>query len=81
MFSVTTPSLADQPRFSKYPSLNPSLAEDTTLLCYDVKQKPWATLLALTYYANRHNFALAAPTCHMRLLSKAFPWIGIVAGL
>jgi hypothetical protein len=39
-----------------------------------VKQKPSATLLASTFYANRHNFALAAPTHHMRLISKSFPW-------
>jgi hypothetical protein len=72
--SYYLPSLANQPRFSKYPSLNPSLAEDTTLLRFDVKQKPSTTLLASTFYANRHNFALAAPTRHMRLLSKSFPW-------
>ncbi|KAF8800167.1 hypothetical protein BYT27DRAFT_7118072 [Phlegmacium glaucopus] len=65
---------ANQPRFSKYPTLNPSLAEDTTLLRFDVKQKPSATLLASTYYANRHNVALATPTRHMRLVSKSFPW-------
>jgi hypothetical protein len=72
--SYYLPSLANQPRFSKYPSLNPSLAEDTTLLRFDVKQKPSATLLASTFYANRHTFALAAPARHMRLLSKSFPW-------
>lgn len=67
-------SVANQTRFSKFPSLNPSLAEDTTLLRFDVKQKPSAALLASTYYANRHTFALAAPTRHMRLISKSFPW-------
>jgi len=72
-YTVRSPP-ANQPRFSKYPSLNPSLAEDTTLLRFDVKQKPSTTLLASTFYANRHNFALAAPTRHMRLISKSFPW-------
>jgi len=72
-YTVKSPP-ANQPRFSKYPSLNPSLAEDTTLLRFDVKQKPSTTLLASTFYANRHNFALAAPTRHMRLISKSFPW-------
>jgi len=65
---------ANSPRPPKYPSLNPCLAEDTTILRFDVKQKPSATLLASTYYANRHNFALATPTRHMRLVSKSFPW-------
>jgi len=72
-YTVRSPP-ANQPRFSKYPSLNPSLAEDTTLLRFDVKQKPSATLLASTFYANRFHFALAAPTRHMRLISKSFPW-------
>jgi len=72
-YTVRSPP-ANQPRFSKYPSLNPSLAEDTSLLRFDVKQKPSATLLASTYYANRHNFALATPSRHMRLISKSFPW-------
>ena len=73
-FLTNFPSSANQPRVSKYPSLNPSLAEDTTLLRFDVKQKPSATLLASTYHANRHTYALAAPTRHMRLISKSFPW-------
>jgi len=72
-YTVRSPP-ANQPRFSKYPTLNPSLAEDTTLLRFDVKQKPSATLLASTFYANRFHFALAAPTRHMRLISKSFPW-------
>ncbi|KAF8149456.1 hypothetical protein B0H34DRAFT_733772 [Crassisporium funariophilum] len=65
---------ASQYRSPKHPNLNPTLAEDTTHLRFDIRQKPSNTILTSTYYSNRHAVALAKPTTHMRLVSKAFPW-------
>jgi len=58
----------------KYPKLNPILAEDTTLLHFDLKKQPTSAILPPTYFAYRTQFALGTPTTHMRLISKAFPW-------
>jgi hypothetical protein len=65
---------ATQARSSKYPSLNPALAEDTTLIRFDIKQRPAKSILAQAFQASRKEFALATTTKHMRLISKAFPW-------
>ncbi|KDR67540.1 hypothetical protein GALMADRAFT_258196 [Galerina marginata CBS 339.88] len=72
---VTSPS-ATNTHSPKYPSLNPVLAEDTTLLRFDVKIKPTSSSSILTsvYNTHRHHYALAKATTHMRLVSKAFPW-------
>ncbi|KAJ2919959.1 hypothetical protein MD484_g451, partial [Candolleomyces efflorescens] len=59
---------------TKYPSLNPILAADTTLLRFDIKRKPRSEILASTYYTSRYSPAKANPTTHFRLISKAFPW-------
>lgn len=61
-------------RSRKYPNLNPILAADTTLLRYDVRNKPKETILSSTYYSNCHTPCLGTPTSHIRLISKAFPW-------
>ncbi|KAF6763290.1 hypothetical protein DFP72DRAFT_875270 [Ephemerocybe angulata] len=61
-------------RSSKYPDLNPILAADTTLLRFDIKKRPRSEILASTYYTSRYASAKTAPTYHLRLISKAFPW-------
>lgn len=58
----------------KYPKLNPILAEDTTLLRFDVKKKPRTEILASTYYSTCHVPATSNGVTHLRLISKAFPW-------
>lgn len=65
---------AESFRSRNYPNLNPILAADTTVLRYDVRNKPKDTILASTYYANCYTPCLGAPTSHIRLISKAFPW-------
>lgn len=65
---------AENFRSRKYPNLNPILAADTTLLRYDVRNKPKDTILSTTYYSNCHTPCLGTPASHIRLISQAFPW-------
>ncbi|KAF9483156.1 hypothetical protein BDN70DRAFT_874198 [Pholiota conissans] len=65
---------ATQPRSSKYPNLNPALAEDTTLIRFDIRQRPAKAIIPQAFQTTRSEFAMAAPTRHIRLISKAFPW-------
>jgi len=59
---------------SKYPTLNPILASDTTPIKYDVRRKARNEIAPATYVPNRHLFATASSASHVRLISKAFPW-------
>ncbi|KAF8828694.1 hypothetical protein HHX47_DHR3000278 [Lentinula edodes] len=61
-------------RSAKYPSLHHILAVDSTTLKIDIKQKPRAGINASTFYAYADMYAMAIPTYHIRLISKAFPW-------
>jgi len=61
-------------RSPKYPNLNPILATDSTHVRWDVKTPPVSGILGSTFVSSRHQFALAQPTQHIRLMSKAFPW-------
>ncbi|KAJ8507059.1 hypothetical protein ONZ45_g10516 [Pleurotus djamor] len=61
-------------RSAKYPTLNPILASDTTLLRFDIRKKPVTDILQTTYYSNRYLPALESRAKNMRLISKAFPW-------
>ncbi|KAJ3783530.1 hypothetical protein GGU10DRAFT_51036 [Lentinula aff. detonsa] len=61
-------------RSTKYPSLHHILAVDCTTLKIDLKQKPRAVINASTFYAYAGMYAMAIPTTHIRLVSKAFPW-------
>ncbi|KAJ3504197.1 hypothetical protein NLJ89_g8061 [Agrocybe chaxingu] len=61
-------------RSIKYPSLNPALAEDTTMLRYDLKQKPSTSIMPSIYYHYR-AMPVIANACHrLRIICKAFPW-------
>ncbi|KAF8971249.1 hypothetical protein BDZ97DRAFT_1788536 [Flammula alnicola] len=70
---LTSPP-ATHARSSKYPKLNPVLAEDTTLIRFDVKNRPAKAIVPHVFQSSRQEFALATPTKHIRLISKAFPW-------
>ncbi|KAJ7045879.1 hypothetical protein C8F04DRAFT_1066497 [Mycena alexandri] len=59
---------------SKYPTLNPILASDSTPVRYDVRRKARNEIAQPTYMANRLLFATASSAAHVRLISKAFPW-------
>ena len=59
---------------SKYRSLNPILAEDTTSLRFDLKQKPSSSIVSSTYFAHHPSVAFSKPTHRMRLISRSFPW-------
>lgn len=59
---------------SKYRSLNPILAEDTTTLRFDLKQKPSISIVPSTYFAHHPSVAFSRSTHRMRLISKSFPW-------
>ncbi|KAJ7141425.1 hypothetical protein C8R44DRAFT_659157 [Mycena epipterygia] len=59
---------------SKYPTLNPVLASDTTQVHYDVRKKARNDIAPATYLPNRHLFAVASGATHVRLISKFFPW-------
>lgn len=71
---ITSCSANPPSRSSKYPSLNPILAEDTTILRFDLKEKPSQSIIASTYYAHRPSHVFIKPTQRMRLISKSFPW-------
>ncbi|KAF7315793.1 C2H2-type domain-containing protein [Mycena indigotica] len=69
------PPTATNAGFStKYPTLNPVLASDTTQIRYDVRKKARADVPAHIYAPNRMLFATASSASHIRLISKAFPW-------
>ncbi|KAJ7745485.1 hypothetical protein DFH07DRAFT_18094 [Mycena maculata] len=61
-------------RSTKYPSLNPILASDTTPIKYDVRRKARSEIPQALYGQYRAMFATASSSAHIRLLSKAFPW-------
>ncbi|KAJ7451742.1 hypothetical protein B0H11DRAFT_875032 [Mycena galericulata] len=59
---------------AKYPTLNPILASDTTQVKYDVRKKARHEIPPATFLPNRHLFATANSSSHVRLISKSFPW-------
>lgn len=61
-------------RAPKYPTINPILAADNTVIRFDLRQKPNADILAHTYYTYRSQLATAVPCTHLRIISKQFPW-------
>ncbi|KDQ55748.1 hypothetical protein JAAARDRAFT_133386 [Jaapia argillacea MUCL 33604] len=66
---------ANAPRSRKYPSLNPILASDTTLIRYDIRKEPSSSILASTFTQYRNERAISNPTNHLRLVCKDFPWV------
>lgn len=64
----------NQQRSAKYPALNPILADDTTLLRFDLKIKPSTAIMTSIYYSHRPMIVFENKAKKMRLLSKAFPW-------
>jgi hypothetical protein len=58
----------------RYPTLNPTLAVDSTPIRYDVTRKPKDGIPSSVWNAQRHVQATSTPTSHMRLYSKSFPW-------
>ncbi|KAF9526912.1 hypothetical protein CPB83DRAFT_857195 [Crepidotus variabilis] len=70
----SSPPANNQQRSAKYPSLNPILAEDTTLLRFDLKMKPSLAIMTSVYYSHRPMIVFAKQTQKMRLISKSFPW-------
>ncbi|PPR05900.1 hypothetical protein CVT24_006641 [Panaeolus cyanescens] len=63
-----------QPVSSRYPNINPALAADTTLMRFDVGIKPSQTILAGSFFQQRHSPVFKSKTTHMRILSAQFPW-------
>ncbi|TFK67373.1 hypothetical protein BDN72DRAFT_871310 [Pluteus cervinus] len=61
-------------RSPKYPSLNPILASDTTLLQLDIRKDPRTEVNSSVYFHNRHSPAVASSSPQIRLISKSFPW-------
>ncbi|KAJ7217698.1 hypothetical protein GGX14DRAFT_549959 [Mycena pura] len=59
---------------TKYPTLHPVLASDTTQVRYDVRKKARNDIPPATYVPVRGQFATATSASHVRLISKAFPW-------
>ncbi|KAF9539937.1 hypothetical protein CPC08DRAFT_717381 [Agrocybe pediades] len=72
-FRLTSP-MHTQPQSTRYPNLNPVLADDTTLLRFDTKVKPTSTIPTPVYLNHRHQPAFLKETKHMRIISKSFPW-------
>lgn len=73
--------LANNGPQSKYRTLNPILAEDTTTLRFDLKLKPSVSIYSSTYFTHHPTLAFSKPIQRMRLISKSFPWtIDINAG-
>ncbi|KAF5357299.1 hypothetical protein D9758_005876 [Tetrapyrgos nigripes] len=64
-----------QPNRSKrYPTINPCLAADSSMIHPDLRKKPRSDITASTYHAYRHTQAMAYPVTNMRLICKSFPW-------
>ncbi|KAJ7899094.1 hypothetical protein B0H13DRAFT_1622964 [Mycena leptocephala] len=59
---------------SKYPTLNPILASDSTQVRYDLRKKARNEIAPATYMPNRLLFATASSASHVRLICKSFPW-------
>ncbi|KAI5889237.1 uncharacterized protein SCHCODRAFT_02633946 [Schizophyllum commune H4-8] len=62
------------PRSSKYPELNPMLAEDVTMLRVDLRHKPRSEVLAATYYTTPRAPAMSNHASTLRLVAHDFPW-------
>ncbi|EAU90863.1 hypothetical protein CC1G_02250 [Coprinopsis cinerea okayama7 len=59
---------------TKYPTLHPILAIDTTKLRFDIRRNPQTEILASTFYATRNLPAKVSPTHWLRMICKNFPW-------
>ena len=60
---------------SQYPTLNPLLAVDTTLIHFDVRKKPVDAIHPSALCSDPATLVPAVPgTTHVRLMSKAIPW-------
>lgn len=59
---------------SKWPSLNPTLASDTTYVRYDVRKPAREGIMLTTWQQISHVPAFVAPTYEILIISKAFPW-------
>lgn len=58
----------------KYPSLHAVLAEDTTLVHFDVRVAPKKVINPHAFSRFRKDPATVRPTDHLRLISHEFPW-------
>lgn len=59
------------PRFS---TLHAVLAEDTTLVNFDVRVAPKQAIISQAFKRFREDPATVRPTNHLRLISHDFPW-------
>ncbi|KAG2148721.1 uncharacterized protein EDB93DRAFT_1084946 [Suillus bovinus] len=62
------------PPKSKWPSLNPTLASDTTYVRYDIRKPAREGIMLSTWNQISHVPAFVAPTYEVLIISKAFPW-------
>ncbi|KAI6040623.1 hypothetical protein EDC04DRAFT_1459517 [Pisolithus marmoratus] len=58
---------------SRYPRINAILAEDTTLIQYDVRRAPSCSLLLMVPQLGR-TLALPSPSSAIHIVSSEFPW-------
>jgi hypothetical protein len=75
------PYAGENYRSRRYPNMNPFLASDTTVVRFDARNKPEASVPTAIFDASRLTPASSVPIYTMRILSRSFPWtIDIVSG-